>query len=271
MQTRGSTVDGFFRVEEDDDIIGNGNILIWAPFEAAFRTDMRPSLETIIDNTDLEINLVTMADAECTIASVLGFVDYGIIIIDSHGSDGIESGTGEKVDDVSFFINYLYLLTGQVSIWHNMKVGYNAEVAQREDIFAVHDNFIAALPGEFSNSLIFNGSCESSKNPNLKDAFLGKGAQTYFGFDDVVSTSFCVNCCDDIIQDVVVDFESTGDAFTAGQTDPGSHHAEFEMFGNEDLHYSLDLINGDFEYGNLTAWGRTGDGRVINQLVYSQP
>ncbi len=270
-QTSGANSGGQVRVEEDNNIIGNDNILIWAPFEAAFSTDMRPSLETIIGESDLELNLVTMADAECTVASVLSFTDYGIIIIDSHGSEGREIGTGEQVDDVSFVLNYLFLLTGQVSIWHNVKVGYNGGVAVKEDIFAVHDNFISALPGTFPNSLIFNGSCESTKNPDLKDAFLGKGAQTYFGFDKVVNTVFCKNSCDDIIQDVVVDFETTGDAFTAGQNDPVSPYALFEMFGNENLYYSLELINGDFEYGNLTGWGRSGDGRVINALAYISP
>jgi hypothetical protein len=271
LQTSGYHNGNNIRVEPDEDIIGNGDILIWAPFEAAFKTDMRPSLETIIESSDLDINLVTMADAECTVASVMNFTNYGIIIIDSHGSEGKEIGTGEQVNAFSFAFNYLFLLTGQVSIWQNVKVGYNGGVAVREDIFAVHDTFISALPGTFPNSLIFNGSCESSKNPNLKNAFIGKGAQTYFGFDKVVNTTFCKNSCDDIIRDVVVDFETTGDAFTAGQNDPQSPNALFEMFGNEDLHYSLDLINGDFEYGDLTGWGTTGDGRVINQLAYISP
>ncbi|KQC09198.1 MAG: hypothetical protein APR54_13080 [Candidatus Cloacimonas sp. SDB] len=259
------------KVTEEEDVIGNNNILIWAPFEAAFKTDMRPSLETIIENTEQEVNLVTMADAECTIASLYSLTDYGLIIFDSHGSEGKELGTAEEVTNWTFVQNYINLLLNRVSIWTNVKVGYNGGVAVRKDIFAIHAPFINSLPGTFQNALIFNGSCESTMNSDLKDAFLNKGAKTYFGFDKVVNTTFCKNVCDDIVQAIVVDFENTGDAFTAGQNDPQSPNALFEMYGSEELHYSMDLINGDFEYGNLTGWSRSGDGRVITQLAYMGP
>jgi len=38
-----------------------------------------------------------------------------------------------------------------------------------------------------------------------------------------------------------------------------------------ELHYSFDLINGNFEFGNLSGWFREGDGRVITQLGDQQP
>jgi len=272
-QTRGVSNNNIIpRVtEEEEDIIGNNNILIWAPFEAAFKVDMRPSLEAILDDAEQEINLVTMADAECTIASLYSLTDYGMVIFDSHGSEGREIGTGEEVTNWTFLQNYINLLLKRVSIWSNVKVGYNGGVAVRKDIFAIHAPFINSLPGTFQNALIFNGSCESTMNSDLKDAFLNKGAKTYFGFDKVVNTTFCRNSCDDIVRDLVIDFENTGDAFTAGQTDPQSPNALFEMYGSEELHYSMDLINGDFEYGNLTGWSRSGDGRVITQLAYMGP
>ena len=43
------------------------------------------------------------------------------------------------------------------------------------------------------------------------------------------------------------------------------------MFGSQDMHFTLSLINGDFEMGNLTAWSTDGDGRVINQLGSQHP
>ncbi|MBN1327195.1 MAG: hypothetical protein JW996_04535 [Candidatus Cloacimonetes bacterium] len=270
-QTRGDNNKITPRVTDEEDVIGNNNILIWAPFEAAFKTDMRPSLETIIDNTEQEVNLVTMADAECSIASLYSLTDYGLVIFDSHGSEGKELGTGEEVTNWTFLQNYINLLLKRVAIWTNVKVGYNGGVAVKKDIFVIRAPFISSLPGTFQNALIFNGSCESTMNSDLKDAFLSIGAKTYFGFDKVVNTTFCKNVCDDIVQDVVVDFKNTGDAFTAGQNDPQSPNALFEMYGSEELHYSMDLINGDFEYGNLTGWSRSGDGRVITQLGYIGP
>lgn len=259
------------REEDEEDIIGNNSILIWAPFEDAFGIDMRPSLENIINNSPLDFNLVSLVNSQCTVSSLSNLTDYGIVIFDTHGSEGMEMGTGEEVNLDSYLANAINLLTNRVSIWQNVTVSFSSGIASKKNIFAVRAPYIEALSGSFPNSLIFNGSCESTKTMSLKNAFLNKGAQTYFGFDKVVNTQFCKTVCDDIIQDIVVDLETTGDGFTAGQTDPVSPNATYEMYGNSDLHFSLSLINGDFEMGNLTGWNSFGDGRVISQLGPEYP
>lgn len=270
-QTVGTKNFASIREEDEEDIIGNNSILIWAPFEDAFGIDMRPSLETIIDNSELEFNVVSLTNNQCTVSSLSNLTEYGIVIFDTHGSEGMELGTGEEVTLDSYIANAINLLTNRVSIWQNVTVGYSGEVAVKKNIFAVRAPYIDALSGSFPNSLIFNGSCESSKTMSLKNAFINKGAQTYFGFDKVVNTQFCKSVCDDIIQDVVVDLETTGDGFTSGQNDPVSPNATYEMYGNDALHFSLSLINGDFEMGNLTGWNIYGDGRVITQLGTALP
>lgn len=259
------------RTEDSEDLIGNKNILIWAPFENAFGIDMRPSLETIIGNSDLEFNVVTMTNTQCTVSSLNNLTEYGIVIFDTHGSEGMEIGTGEEVTAYSYLANAINLLTNRVAIWQNVTVGYTGGVANKEDVFAVRAPFISALSGTFPNSLIFNGSCESTKALDLKNAFMNKGAQAYFGFDKVVNTQFCKDVCDDLIEEIVVNLETTGDAFTSGQTDPVSPNATYEMYGNTDLHFTLELINGDFEMGDLTGWTRSGDGRVISMLGSASP
>lgn len=257
--------------EENKDVIGNGNFLIWAPFENVFNPDMAPSLQTIIGNSEYDISVTYINNTDCSVSSLNNLTDYGVVIFDSHGNKSGEIGTGEQVTNWTFALNYINLLLGRVSIWSNIKVGYSGNVVVRQDLFAITPAFIEALPGTFQNSLIFAGTCFSSYGTGFQNAFINKGAQTYFGFDRVVHEQFCRNMCDDLISDMLIDFKTTGEAFTPGQTDPMLQHALFEMEGNENLHFSLELINGDFEFGNLTGWSRSGDGRVITQLVYMTP
>lgn len=134
------------------------------------------------------------------------------------------------------------------------------------------DKFIRDLFG-FPNSVIFNGSCESSKTTALSDEFLLAGAKAYYGFDKIVKTKFCAEMADSIVKRLTVDLKNTEEAFTSGQKDPKPpYFAEFmyDDFINP-VHYPSELINGDFEFGKIDGWTKEGDGRVISKLVTQVP
>ena len=255
----------------NSDIVYNKNVLIWAPFEDYFPVDMRPSLETILDNSEISFSVIAFVNSECTINSLSNLTDFGLVIFDTHGSEGREFGTCEIATEQNLKNYSVLLKSQQIGTWTNITIGFNNNIAQREDIFCIRFPYIASLNGTFANSIIFNGSCESTKNMEIKDAFLNKGAATYFGFDEVVNVDFCKDKSDEIVRGLAVDLSSISEIFISGQNDPVEPNAEFEMFGNEEIHYTTSLFNGNFETGDLTGWVKDGDGRVITRLGYLLP
>lgn len=257
---------------EDANTILDKDVLIWAPFEADFPESMRPSLETIFGDSDLGLNLVSLANQQCTIASLANLAEYGTVIFDTHGIDGEHILTGELMTNDNILDYILQILNNEVGFFEDVTYSSAGGFAQMGTMYSVRSAYIASLAGTMPNSLVFNGSCESSKTPNLANAFLGKGAKAYFGFSKIVNTDFCKAKADEIFQKMAVDLKNNGQAFTAGQIDPFPEHATFTMNATtEELHYSFDLINGDFEFGNLNGWFRDGDGRVITRLGDQYP
>ena len=198
---------------------------------------------------------------------------YGLVIFDTHGSGGKEFGTGEIVDTNATVYKDKYkamLKEGKLAIWKNVTISVTGGVKNKKDIYAVRAPFISSLAGTFPNSVIFNGSCESTKNPDLENAFIGKGAKTYYGFNKVVNVTFCALAADSAVKRLSKDLKNTGEAFIGG-SDPQSPNAVFEIKGATDVHYPDDLINGDFEFGKIDGWTKSGDGRVISKLASINP
>jgi len=193
------------------------------------------------------------------LSAVQSFPQYGTIILVTHG--GRHNGqvlfmTREAVNAQNFQQHVLDLLLGQLTIVTISGTHY----------YGVLPPYISSLPGTFPQSIVYNGSCESSANATMSNAFLGKGVKTYFGFTRVVNSDFAQTVSQTLFQKMVNDGKSTGDAFTPGQVDPGAPNATFTMTGNNQMVYGSSLVNGGFERGDLTGWSRMGDGRVIPQL-----
>jgi len=257
---------------DDADKIQDKDVLIWAPYEGVFDIDMRPSLQTIFENSDLGLNVVSLRNQQCTVASLANLAEYGTVILDTHGASGEHILTGELMNVVNIWSHIFQILNNEVGFFERVTYSTVGGFAQKGTVYSVRSAYIANLGGTMPNSLIFNGSCESSQTANLSNAFLGKGAKAYFGFSKIVSTSFCKAKADEIFQKMAVELKNNGKAFVAGQQDPFFSHATFTMNATtNELHYSFDLINGNFEFGNLSGWFREGDGRVITQLGDQQP
>lgn len=257
----------------DPKVIGNRNVLIYAPFESYFPVDMRPTLVNILNNTDFQFDITTYIDQAATVAVLENMTAYGLVIFDTHGSGGIEFGTGEIVDTNAAVYKNKYqamLKEGKLAIWKNVTISITGGVKNKKDLYAIRAPFISGLAGKFPNSVIFNGSCESTIAPDLGNAFIGKGAKTYYGFNKVVNVTFCAQAADSAVKRLAKDLKNTGEAFIGG-SDPESPNAVYEIKGENDIHYPDDLINGDFEFGKIDGWTKVGDGRVISQLATVNP
>ena len=264
-QTRGIKYTGL-KAGSYTDIITNKKILIWAPYEDEFSIDMSPSILNILNNSKINFNVTSLENDECTVTSLNDLTDYGLLVFDSHGSEGRELGTGEEMTESNFEEYSILLKSGQIGMWNSVILNDENEIEATLRTYCIRDEYISSLSGNFPNSIIYNGSCESTMNPDFKDAFIEKGAKSYFGFDKVVNTRFCSEEADEIIEGLVIDLDQLSDIFITGQKDPVDPYAELELFGNDAMHYTLTLLNGDFEAGSLLGWNVEGDGRVISKL-----
>ena len=272
LPTRAQSLDKSSAI--DPKVIGNRNVLIYAPFESAFApANERASVEAILANSGFEFEVTSLVNQAATVKSLANMTGYGFILLATHGSNGQAFSTGEIVDTnaVDYSTYYKPLLAGQkLAVWTNMVISKAGGVTKRGDFYAVRYTYLANLAGTFPNSVILNNSCESTKNPDLGTAFMNKGAKTYYGYDKVVSSGFCVTVADTVVKRLAKELKNTGESHY-NASDPGSHHAQFQMSGQNDVHYTDSLINGDFEYGKLDGWTKSGDGRVISQLGSVNP
>lgn len=259
----------------DPRIIGNRNVLIYAPFEAAFAPHNEGQrIKNILNSSDFEFAVTHLSNQEANISALHNLTDYGFVVLATHGSQGNSFSTGEVVDtNLAVYKNqYKALLkAGKLAIWKNIVIKKNGTTNVKSDVYAVRAPFISDLAGTFSNSVILNNSCESTMKNDLENAFIGKGAKTYYGYSKIVSSRFCVENADTLARRLAKELKTTGESFLAGNDPYSTHNAAFQMKGANDVRYSEDLINGDFEFGKLDGWTKAGDGRVISRLGFLNP
>ena len=292
MQTRGTwqqyaaTQKGKAKAPADmANIIQNKNVLIWSPFENNFVEDMEPVLGPILKNSPVGFNINYLKNEQCDVVSLCNLENYGVVIFDTHGLLGNMLITRQKVEDLASlgkpeqYKDYLYqYINGSYFL---VTMAYYREDLQKnlvETFFAVTPNFFwekikKALP----NTVIFNGSCESYMNTDFVDAFLVKGAKAYLGFSSGITVQTCNQKAAEFFTTLTgEDLKTTGEAYVADlnftETYKNKSWTTSYLFaGSDKMHFTLGLINGDFEFGNLNGWNVDGDGRVITQLGFLKP
>jgi hypothetical protein len=276
-QTRGISPDDTKSATAfDPKTIGNRNVFIYAAFEASWRHNERPHIINILDSLDcgdFPVNFYTNQEAD--VARLYEMTSYGIIVLATHGSGGGKAFlTGEIADtNLSVYQTYKPMMQGanpKMGISKNMTISKVGTVVTKKDVYKVYAPFISALPGEFPQSMILNNSCGSDKTPPLRDAFIGKGAKTYYGYTESVDGAFCVPVARDVFITLAKNGKTTGEVSKINTTWPSPPNPTFRIQGSGEMHFALQLINGNFEEGVL-GWTRNGDGRVISQLGYISP
>ncbi|HEX2788005.1 MAG TPA: choice-of-anchor L domain-containing protein [Ignavibacteria bacterium] len=281
-QTRGENLFGPQRevIENIDNpnlepnIIGNRNVLIFAPYEAAFApANERNTIINNLNNAECRgFEVTSLVNQEATVKSIMDITKYGFVILATHGVQGRWFYTAETVDTASNDYKTIYkplITAGRLGIANNIVISNTGGVVTRKNVYAIHHSFISSRTGTFPNSIILNNSCEGTMNPDLSNAFRNKGAKTYYGYSKVVNSAFCVTIADTVSKRFARGLNS-GQAFMAS-TDPVAPNAVFQMNGANDMSFSLKLLNGNFDAGTLEGFTKEGDGRVITRLNVVNP
>jgi hypothetical protein len=235
-------------------------VLVWDAFASEFGAfDEGPAVRDLYEAStcplfEVDHVLNTAADIE----SVLEFTDYGTIVLITHGA---RDGDGDAV-----FLTRETANLSNVQEWDVFLI--LQELTVMNGVLAVRPEFVRNLPGFFDEAVVYAGSCHGAADSTLADAFFERGAGTFFGYDNVVHSSFAENAAVQLFTELSADLDTTGTAFAAvlPATDPSAPNANVVRLGAADLAYSPDLRNGSFESGTLSGWEQDGDGRVIQKL-----
>ncbi len=267
-QTRGIGPSYVSNSKADENLVLDKDVLLYAPNWVEFNgwgTEFLDNIETIIDDSEcptFNTNYVKNAAADLDVLRSLS--EYGLIVIHTHG--GLDANnnviflTGDEVDvyNESEILDWLF--------GHIYSVPFHGK-----SMWLVRPSFISTYNGNFPNSIVYNGSCESAHNNTMANAFINKGANTYYGFSETVKSVFDRDMANDLFPKLITQGKTTGESFVAGQHDTNNPPAYYVMIGNGDTHFTSDFTNGDFEEGSLVGWGVNGDGRIITQLGYISP
>lgn len=121
-------------------------------------------------------------------------------------------------------------------------------------------------------SLIYLGACKSLYNGSLASSFFASGAKSVIGYTNVVSNQFAIKQGSNFFAQMIEQKNTVGQAFGVGAQDPEHQGSFFSMFGARNLTVSFsDILNPSFETGDLTAWEKDGDARVITKLGIAGP
>jgi hypothetical protein len=275
-QTRGISFDNTKSTQAfDAKTIGNRNVFIYAAFEASWKNNERPHIINILDSVSCgDFKVTSYTNQAATIARLYEITSYGTVVFATHGSGGKVILTGEIVDTLSdAYKTYKPMMQGanpKIGISTNMTISKTGTAVTKANVYKVYNTFISALPGTFPQSVILNNSCQSDKTSLLRDAFLAKGAKTYFGYSESVGGRFSVAVSRDVFLTLARDGKKTGEVSRINTTWPSAPNPTFRLRGSADMTYSMDLVNGNFEDGML-GWTKDGDGRIISQLGYLDP
>lgn len=281
LMTRGSLQAGSggsgASLKGPDDLILSRKVLIYAPFETAFGIGAEgAAVAAMFTNaTNIQYEVTYLKDRNASVLELEDLPKYGFVLFATHGSGGSWILTGELVIPGSTaWANELQ--ANQVGEFRKMTVNHTLWIFPiKLDVYGVSQLFIYNLQGQLPNSVIFNNSCESLQRSFLATAFIQKGAKAYLGYTESVSSIWAGLKAKEFALPLAAE-KKTGEAFIPFQDDPLGVFglfttARYAMVGSRDVHFTSSLQNGDFEYGDLTAWKTTGDGRSITALGGQRP
>lgn len=261
-QNRGMNSPALYQAKDDENIVLDKDVMLFAPNWTQFHewgTEFLDNLNTTIENSECpNFNIDYLKNESADLDALRTLTEYGLIVIHTHG--GLDSDnnviflTGDEVD-----YNFTEIL--------DWALGYIMSIPHKgKTLWAVKPSFISNYNSNYPNTIVYNGSCESARNNTMSNAFLNKGANTYFGFSQTVKSWFDRDMANQLFPELITNGKTTGEAFVPNQHDNNNPPAYFVMRGSTETHFTSEFVNGDFEEGNLAGWGVIGDGRIITQL-----
>ncbi|MCA9079117.1 MAG: hypothetical protein KDA58_01105 [Planctomycetaceae bacterium] len=150
--------------------------------------------------------------------------EYEVVAVtthgDSHASYGTIVDTADRFSLGELAANFADLISGRLSL--------------TSSTFAITPRFVTRYAGSLNDSIVYIGSCRSTFNASMANAFIGRGAAAFVGYDDYVGFSFANNKGQQLF-DTLVNGDEIG--MTPGINSDldlaGGHLALFQMYGDQ--------------------------------------
>jgi hypothetical protein len=182
-------------------------------------------------------------DRDASVAALADVAQYGTVALSTHGFFAARGDvgflTGDRINE-DFVKKYAKDL--QLT---NVLATTGLPERDLANLVVVRPPFVSGVGGSFDKAIIYAGSCWSSYNRTLADAFLGKGAAAFFGYTRAVSTQFATMAGRQLFSGLLAGHKSAVDAWAAVSPliDPyDSRHAVFTpLFGSPGVAYLGDV------------------------------
>ena len=261
--------------------IGNRDVFVYDPFYEFYTYygyDVGSHYEQLLDNSGIDFNTPQVyRDDQADIEALKTMLDYGIVIIHTHGNKYFEGlVTGEEWNIISEIKYFWKMIIQEIFISNKIGVSWNGDVKVYGKRFGVTKKWLNSsnLPGEFPNSIIFNNSCYSNSG-DFYDAFDSLGAATYYGHSCLSWNKESTTWTSEVLEGLI-DGKTTGEAYVERSHDwewegeTGTTYWQMEGKENVKIPVSIPFSNGGFEDGFMN-WTKEGDGRIIYALSLLEP
>lgn len=255
----------------------NSKALYLGPYLTDFAEtdDYYGAWELIKTSTCPTCETVEKKNEEVTVDDFKTLSNYGLIVISSHGDNWYGGLSGDNVCAAGLQQSQVIIYTSQKLTSENLPL-YEADLMARRLAVGANGSlvvlpaYISHYNGNFPNSLVYVATCRSSYNNTMQSAFLGKGAGTYFGFDDYVLSSYCLKAGEDLFDNFVLQGDTSETSFSDTVASSGSSDgqgADFLWGGLGSLKMGgKSFVNTGFESGDFNGWSLSGDTRIVFTL-----
>jgi hypothetical protein len=284
-------------LRETDTGVQNPNVLIWAPrLNGVLPPELDNLRQRFATNACPRFKVRVFTGNECTVASTLGFDDYGTVIMNASGRPAARHelinvgllvqepyiATVEHVTATGLLLWVGDVVSRHVIDWISPFPGVPARTApllaihfseEEGVVWAISPQFIRERFGRLPQSIVFAGADSTVDNYSLAGAFHSVGASAFLGFVGTVSPAFGASSASELFHRVL-DGSSVAAAYAdlPAYRDPQTG-GRLELLGDGRTAYTTlyDVLNGDFETGTLSSWTHSGDGRVVSHLAGYAP
>lgn len=251
--------------------------------------DFHKAWQVIKDSKCPKCQLTEQKDKEVTVEDFKTLSNYGLIVLPSHGDtwfDGtfadtcVDDGTCPEIlkNGGGFVVTWTdqQITAADLPTYWSDLVHYRLAIDASDGTLAVLPPYITAYNGTFPNSLVYIGTCRSTRNLTMAAAYLAKGAKGYLGFSEYVAWDYAGDVTEEFFKSFMNKGKSATESFkdataAKGTNDGSTPAAFFNYIGQPDLKMGgKNLQNAGFEEG-LVGWQAEGDSRVINRLAGLKP
>lgn len=160
-----------------------------------------------------------------------------------------------------------------ICVDHNQIDLRRGRVVIGDGVYGILPSFVSFHALEkFPETLVYLGTCRSLYNGTMTGAFFAAGAKTIAGYSKDITSLFAYSIGTQFFEKMVNKNSLSGQAIPEINEDPANPESYFLIFGAQNLSISnADIINQDFERGNLLGWSSEGDARVVSKFCLDKP